>query len=42
MINLGNGMGADLHHPEYNFNDDILPVGASWFAELVERRMPAA
>ncbi|GHG79204.1 M20 aminoacylase family protein [Pseudodonghicola xiamenensis] len=41
MINLGNGAGPDLHHPGYDFNDDILPVGCSWFVELVERRMPA-
>ena len=39
---LGNGEGATVHHPEYNFNDDAIPAGCSWFAELVERRMPAA
>ncbi|MCE8008859.1 M20 aminoacylase family protein [Aestuariivita sp.] len=42
FIFLGNGETAALHHPEYNFNDDIIPVGCSYFAELVERRMPAA
>jgi amidohydrolase len=41
-IQLGNGTGATVHHPEYNFNDDAIPAGCSWFAELVERRMPAA
>jgi amidohydrolase len=41
-IMLGNGGGATVHHPEYNFNDDAIPAGCSWFAELVERRMPAA
>lgn len=39
---LGNGSGAHVHHPEYNFNDDAIPAGCSWFAEIVERRMPAA
>lgn len=41
-IRLGNGDSAGLHHPEYDFNDDIIPAGCSWFAEMVERRMPAA
>ncbi len=39
---IGNGEGAMVHHPEYNFNDAVIPAGCSWFAELVERRMPAA
>jgi len=39
-IQLGNGDGATVHHPEYNFNDEAIPAGCSWFAELVERRMP--
>ncbi|WP_146344682.1 M20 aminoacylase family protein [Falsiphaeobacter marinintestinus] len=42
FIFLGNGDSASLHHPEYNFNDETIPAGCSWFAELVERRMPAA
>ncbi|MEY8801188.1 M20 aminoacylase family protein [Leisingera sp. XS_AS12] len=42
MIRLGNGPSAGLHHPEYDFNDEIIPAGISWFAELVERRMPAS
>ncbi len=42
FIVLGNGGSAGLHHPEYNFNDEIIPMGCSWFAEMVERRMPAA
>ncbi|KPA21991.1 putative hydrolase YxeP [Shimia sp. SK013] len=40
-IFLGNGDSAQCHHPEYNFNDEAIPVGCSWFAELIERRMPA-
>ncbi|MEQ6248377.1 M20 aminoacylase family protein [Sulfitobacter sp. HNIBRBA3233] len=39
-IMLGNGGGAMVHHPQYNFNDDAIPAGCSWFAELVERRLP--
>ena len=31
-----------VHHPEYNFNDEAIPAGCSWWAEIVERRMPAA
>jgi hippurate hydrolase len=41
-IQIGNGEGADVHHPLYNFNDDAIPAGASYWAELVETRMPAA
>ena len=41
-IQIGNGNSADIHHPEYNFNDDIIPFGTSYWAELVEQRMPAA
>jgi len=25
-----------VHHPRYDFNDAILPVGASWWATLAE------
>lgn len=39
---IGIGQSAMLHHPQYNFNDDAIPAGCSWFAELAERRMPAA
>ncbi|KIN72821.1 M20 aminoacylase family protein [Sulfitobacter guttiformis] len=38
---LGAGAGAGLHHPKYNFNDAISPVGASFFAQLVEQMQPA-
>ncbi|MEH6630877.1 MAG: M20 aminoacylase family protein [Halopseudomonas aestusnigri] len=42
---LGNGVegekgGVSVHHPEYDFNDDISPVGASFWAELVESSLP--
>jgi hippurate hydrolase len=25
-----------LHHPAYNFNDDLLPIGAAFWTELAE------
>jgi hippurate hydrolase len=39
---LGGARGSDeplLHHPRYDFNDEILPVGASWWATLVEQQL---
>lgn len=41
-ILVGNGDTAAVHHPEYNFNDEAIPAGCSWWAEIVEQRMPAA
>jgi amidohydrolase len=41
-ILVGNGDTASVHHPEYNFTDDAIPAGCSWFAEIAEQRMPAA
>ena len=41
-ILVGNGDTAPVHHPEYNFNDDVIPAGCSWYAEMVETRLPAA
>lgn len=40
-IFVGNGEGADVHHPEYVFKDETMPAGCSWWAEIVEKRMPA-
>ncbi len=37
---LGNGDTANLHHPEFNFDDTAAPYGASFFARLVERLSP--
>jgi hippurate hydrolase len=39
---LGNGDSAMCHHPKYNFNDEAIPYGCSFFAEIVERRLPAS
>ena len=36
---LGNGDTPQCHHPAYRFDDDAIPLGASWFVELVERRL---
>jgi hippurate hydrolase len=41
-ILVGNGDTAMVHHPLYNFNDEVIPVGCSWWAGIVEQRMPAA
>ncbi len=41
-INLGNGDGegaCEVHNPSYDFNDQALPYGASFFARLVEKRL---
>ncbi|KJZ20430.1 M20 aminoacylase family protein [Loktanella sp. S4079] len=41
-ILVGNGDSADVHNPHYNFDDEAIPAGCSWWAEIVEQRMPAA
>ncbi len=33
---IGNGKSAGLHHPEYDFNDDIIPHGCSYWVRLAE------
>ncbi len=43
MLGGGSGKGDPLlHHPKYDFNDEILPVGASWWATLVEQQLAKA
>ncbi len=32
--------GVSLHNPHYDFNDEMLPLGASYFAALVEQELP--
>jgi hippurate hydrolase len=39
---IGQGKGPYLHHPEFDFNDEVAPIGASFFATLVERAQPVA
>ncbi len=41
-ILVGNGDTAMVHNPEYNFNDEAIPAGCSWYAEMAESRMPVA
>lgn len=40
---IGNGPGAGgclLHNPRYDFNDALLPIGASYWVRLVESVLP--
>lgn len=41
FIFLGNGDTAGLHNPRYDFNDEAIPYGCSYFAKLIETLMPA-
>lgn len=42
FIFAGNGDSAGLHHPAYDFNDELIPVGCSYWVKLVETAMPRA
>ena len=35
-MTLGSGNGPGLHHPSYNFNDEILVTGVAYFAQIVK------
>lgn len=40
---VGNGPNADgrvLHNPRYDFNDSVIPIGASYWVQLVEQLLP--
>ena len=43
---IGNGTGSEggcmLHNPHFDFNDAILPIGASYWVELVRTILPPA
>ncbi len=41
FIFMGNGDSAALHHPEYDFNDEAIPYGCSYWVQLVEAALPA-
>ena len=41
-IFMGNGETAQCHNPAYDFNDQAIPVGCSYFVELVESRLPVS
>ena len=41
FVFIGNGDSASLHHPDYDFNDELITIGASYWVKLVEAAMPA-
>ena len=41
FIFLGVGEGAPLHHPKYDFNDEAIPFGVSYWVGLAEARLGA-
>ena len=38
----GGQTGCFLHNPGYDFNDEIIPLGAGYLAALVEESLPLA
>lgn len=36
---IGNGDSAGLHHPEYDFNDEVIPFGCSYWVRLAETQL---
>jgi amidohydrolase len=41
FIFCGNGNSAGLHHPAYNFNDEAIVYGSSYWIKLVENKLAA-
>ena len=41
FIFIGNGDSANLHHPAYDFNDEIIPHGMSYWVRLAETALAA-
>ncbi|MHC2335849.1 M20 aminoacylase family protein [Bradyrhizobium sp. USDA 4454] len=41
FIFCGNGDSAGLHHPAYNFNDEAIVYGTSYFVKIVEDALAA-
>jgi len=41
FIFVGNGASAGLHHPAYDFNDEVIPYGTSYWVKLVETALAA-
>ena len=39
FIFMGNGDTANLHHPRYDFADEAIPHGVSYWVRLAERRL---
>jgi metal-dependent amidase/aminoacylase/carboxypeptidase family protein len=42
FIFCGNGESAGLHHPAYNFNDEAIVFGTSYWVKLVEEQLAAS
>ncbi len=40
FVYIGNGGGAPLHHPKYDFNDEIAPLGVAYWTRLAETALP--
>ena len=40
FIGIGNGDSATLHHPAYDFADEAIPFGVSYWVKLAESRLP--
>ncbi|MBX3568488.1 MAG: amidohydrolase [Rhizobiaceae bacterium] len=41
FIFIGNGDSANLHHPAYDFNDEVIPHGVSYWVKLAESAFAA-
>ncbi|MEI8145721.1 MAG: M20 aminoacylase family protein [Alphaproteobacteria bacterium] len=41
-INIGNGDSAQVHNPAYDFNDGVLPLAATFYARVVEKKLAKA
>ncbi|MFI0845090.1 M20 aminoacylase family protein [Mesorhizobium sp. IMUNJ 23232] len=41
FIFIGNGESANLHHPAYDFNDEVIPHGVSYWVRLAETSLAA-
>jgi metal-dependent amidase/aminoacylase/carboxypeptidase family protein len=45
FVNIGNGDvegSCEVHNPGYDFNDAALPLGAAFFARVIERKLAPA
>ncbi|WP_414898732.1 M20 aminoacylase family protein [Rhodovulum sp. YEN HP10] len=40
LINIGNGPSQGLHHPRYDFDDEAIGWGCSYWTTLVRQRLP--
>jgi amidohydrolase len=41
FIFIGNGDSPDVHHPKFDFDDNAIPLGVSYWLELVRQRLGA-